>query len=181
MNLDKREKTKEKRQKYFAFQKHLFFLSNCSLFFVLYSLFYVNLLNYIVLFFCKVFSEKSPIHRQPYFFYLCVFRALLQLNLSHYCPSIEDKLKTFSDKNTHQLFLEPEGWDTNEYYLQGFSSSLPLDIQFNALRKIPGLENVTIYRPAYAVEYDYFPPTQLNHTLELKIIVTGKQIGRAHV
>lgn len=87
-----------------------------------------------------------------------------------YCPSIEDKLKTFSDKNTHQLFLEPEGWDTNEYYLQGFSSSLPLDIQFNALRKIPGLENVTIYRPAYAVEYDYFPPTQLNHTLELKNI-----------
>ena len=87
-----------------------------------------------------------------------------------YCPSIEDKLKTFSDKNTHQLFLEPEGWDTNEYYLQGFSSSLPLDIQFNALRKIPGLENVTIYRPAYAVEYDYFPPTQLHHTLELKNI-----------
>lgn len=87
-----------------------------------------------------------------------------------YCPSIEDKLKTFSDKNTHQLFLEPEGWDTNEYYLQGFSSSLPLDIQFNALRKIPGLENVTIYRPAYAVEYDYFPPTQLKHTLELKNI-----------
>ncbi len=87
-----------------------------------------------------------------------------------YCPSIEDKLKTFSDKNTHQLFLEPEGWDTNEYYLQGFSSSLPLDIQFNALRKIPGLKNVTIYRPAYAVEYDYFPPTQLYHTLELKNI-----------
>jgi len=87
-----------------------------------------------------------------------------------YCPSIEDKLKTFSDKTSHQLFLEPEGWNTNEYYLQGFSSSLPLDIQYEALRAIPGFENVVIYRPAYAVEYDYFPPTQLNHTLELKTI-----------
>jgi tRNA uridine 5-carboxymethylaminomethyl modification enzyme len=87
-----------------------------------------------------------------------------------YCPSIEDKLRTFSDKNSHQLFLEPEGWNTNEYYLQGFSSSLPLDTQYAALRAIPGFENVIIFRPAYAVEYDYFPPTQLNHTLETKII-----------
>ncbi len=87
-----------------------------------------------------------------------------------YCPSIEDKLKTFSDKISHQLFLEPEGWNTNEYYLQGFSSSLPLDIQYEALRAIPGFESVVIYRPAYAVEYDYFPPTQLYHTLELKNI-----------
>ncbi len=87
-----------------------------------------------------------------------------------YCPSIEDKLKTFSDKTSHQLFLEPEGWNTNEYYLQGFSSSLPLDIQYEALRAIPGFENVVIFRPAYAVEYDYFPPTQLYHTLELKNI-----------
>ncbi|MGE4415136.1 MAG: tRNA uridine-5-carboxymethylaminomethyl(34) synthesis enzyme MnmG, partial [Bacteroidales bacterium] len=87
-----------------------------------------------------------------------------------YCPSIEDKLRTFSDKTSHQLFLEPEGWNTNEYYLQGFSSSLPLDVQYNALRAIPGFENIVIYRPAYAVEYDFFPPTQLYHTLETKLI-----------
>lgn len=87
-----------------------------------------------------------------------------------YCPSIEDKLRTFEGKTTHQLFLEPEGWNTHEYYLQGFSSSLPLSTQLNALREIPGLENVEIYRPAYAVEYDYFPPTQLKHSLESKII-----------
>ncbi len=87
-----------------------------------------------------------------------------------YCPSIEDKLRTFSDKDQHLLFLEPEGWNTNEYYLQGFSSSLPLNIQIEALRNIEGLENVNIYRPAYAVEYDYFLPTQLYHTLESKLI-----------
>ena len=87
-----------------------------------------------------------------------------------YCPSIEDKLKTFEGKDSHQLFLEPEGWSTHEYYLQGFSSSLPFDVQMRALRNIKGLENVEIYRPAYAVEYDYFPPTQLKHTLECKNI-----------
>ena len=87
-----------------------------------------------------------------------------------YCPSIEDKLKTFAGKDSHQLFLEPEGWSTHEYYLQGFSSSLPFDVQMRALRNIKGLENVEIYRPAYAVEYDYFPPTQLKHTLECKAI-----------
>ena len=85
-----------------------------------------------------------------------------------YCPSIEDKLKTFEGKDTHQLFLEPEGWNTHEYYLQGFSSSLPFKVQMEALRNIKGMENVEIYRPAYAVEYDYFPPTQLKHTLECK-------------
>ncbi len=87
-----------------------------------------------------------------------------------YCPSIEDKLRTFADKNEHQLFLEPEGRGTNEYYLQGFSSSLPLEVQMDALHHIKGLENAKIYRPAYAVEYDYFDPTQLKPTLELKNI-----------
>lgn len=87
-----------------------------------------------------------------------------------YCPSIEDKLRTFADKTEHQLFLEPEGRGTNEYYLQGFSSSLPLDIQMDALHKIKGLENAKVFRPAYAVEYDYFDPTQLKPTLELKNI-----------
>jgi len=87
-----------------------------------------------------------------------------------YCPSIEDKLITFSDKNKHQLFLEPEGATTNEYYLNGFSSSLPLDVQLKALNKIKGLEKAKIYRPAYAIEYDYLDPTQLKHTLETKKI-----------
>ena len=87
-----------------------------------------------------------------------------------YCPSIEDKLRTFADKTEHQLFLEPEGRGTNEYYLQGFSSSLPLDVQMDALHAIKGLENAKVYRPAYAVEYEYFDPTQLKPTLELKNI-----------
>ena len=87
-----------------------------------------------------------------------------------YCPSIEDKLRTFADKEQHQLFLEPEGVTTNEYYLNGFSSSLPYQVQMEALHKIIGLEDVHIYRPGYAIEYDYFPPTQLTHSLETKIV-----------
>jgi len=87
-----------------------------------------------------------------------------------YCPSIEDKVNTFSSKESHQLFLEPEGVFTYEMYLNGFSSSLPWDVQFKALRLIPGFENVNILRPGYAIEYDYFPPTQLKHTLESKLI-----------
>lgn len=85
-----------------------------------------------------------------------------------YCPSIETKIVTFADKDSHQLFLEPEGETTNEYYVNGFSSSLPLEVQFNALKKVPALENVQIYRPGYAIEYDFFDPTQLKHTLETK-------------
>ncbi|MFI3331970.1 MAG: tRNA uridine-5-carboxymethylaminomethyl(34) synthesis enzyme MnmG [Rikenellaceae bacterium] len=85
-----------------------------------------------------------------------------------YCPSIEDKLRTFADKEQHQLFLEPEGRNTNEYYLNGFSSSLPWEVQWDALHKIEGFENLHIYRPGYAIEYDYFPPTQLNHSLATK-------------
>ncbi|MBO7607997.1 MAG: tRNA uridine-5-carboxymethylaminomethyl(34) synthesis enzyme MnmG [Paludibacteraceae bacterium] len=87
-----------------------------------------------------------------------------------YCPSIETKIVTFADKTQHQLFLEPEGETTQEYYLNGFSSSLPLDIQLNALKTIRGLENAVVYRPGYAIEYDFFDPTQLHHNLESKVI-----------
>ena len=87
-----------------------------------------------------------------------------------YCPSIEDKIERFSDKTRHQLFVEPEGWTTAEYYLNGFSSSLPEDIQYKALIEIPGFENARIFRPGYAIEYDYFPPLQLKDTLETKLI-----------
>ena len=87
-----------------------------------------------------------------------------------YCPNIEDKLRTFADKDQHQLFLEPEGESTNEYYLNGFSSSLPWDIQWEALHKIRGFEDLHIFRPGYAIEYDYFPPTQLHHSLETKLV-----------
>jgi tRNA uridine 5-carboxymethylaminomethyl modification enzyme len=85
-----------------------------------------------------------------------------------YCPSVEDKVVTFAEKDSHQLFLEPEGWDTNEYYINGFASSLTLETQLNALQQVKGLENVVIYRPGYAIEYDFFQPTQLKHTLETK-------------
>ena len=87
-----------------------------------------------------------------------------------YCPSIETKLHTFPDKDEHMLFLEPEGETTNEMYLNGFSSSLPMDIQLNALRKIPAFKNLEIYRPGYAIEYDFFDPTQLTHSLESKVV-----------
>lgn len=87
-----------------------------------------------------------------------------------YCPSIEDKIHRFADKDRHQLFVEPEGWDTCEIYVNGFSTSLPEDVQFKALRSVVGFENVKFFRPGYAIEYDYFPPTQLTHTLETKLV-----------
>ena len=87
-----------------------------------------------------------------------------------YCPSIEDKINRFADKDRHQLFVEPEGWHTCEMYVNGFSTSLPEEIQFQALKKVPGFENVKFFRPGYAIEYDYFPPTQLTHTLETKLV-----------
>ena len=99
-----------------------------------------------------------------------LFNGTIQGIGPRYCPSIEDKLRTFAEKEQHQLFLEPEGWDTNEYYINGFSSSLPQEIQLAALRKIRGLEQVHVYRPGYAIEYDYFPPTQLKHSLETKLV-----------
>ncbi|KAB8152110.1 tRNA uridine-5-carboxymethylaminomethyl(34) synthesis enzyme MnmG [Kordia sp. TARA_039_SRF] len=87
-----------------------------------------------------------------------------------YCPSIEDKINRFADKDRHQLFVEPEGWNTVEVYVNGFSTSLPEDVQFKALKSVAGFENVKFFRPGYAIEYDYFPPTQLKHTLETKIV-----------
>jgi tRNA uridine 5-carboxymethylaminomethyl modification enzyme len=87
-----------------------------------------------------------------------------------YCPSIEDKINRFADKDKHQLFVEPEGWNTVEFYVNGFSTSLPEDVQFKALRSVVGFENVKFFRPGYAIEYDYFPPTQLKHTLETKLV-----------
>lgn len=99
-----------------------------------------------------------------------LFNGQIQSIGPRYCPSIETKIVTFADKNQHQLFLEPEGETTQEYYLNGFSSSLPLDIQINALKKISAFRDLAIYRPGYAIEYDYFDPTELKHTLESKII-----------
>ncbi len=99
-----------------------------------------------------------------------MFDGTIQSTGPRYCPSIESKLVTFADKQKHQLFLEPEGESTVEYYLNGFSSSLPWQVQYKAMQKIPGLENAKIFRPGYAIEYDYFDPTQLYHTLETKMI-----------
>ena len=87
-----------------------------------------------------------------------------------YCPSIEDKINRFAERNRHQIFVEPEGWDTIEVYVNGFSTSLPFEIQYEALKKIKGFENAVMFRPGYAIEYDFFPPTQLNTTLETKRI-----------
>ena len=103
--------------------------------------------------------EKSP-----------MFTGRIQGLGPRYCPSIEDKINRFSERDRHQLFVEPEGWDTVEIYLNGFSSSLPEDVQYDALRRIPGFENVKMFRPGYAIEYDYFPPLQLRHTLETKLV-----------
>ncbi|MDN3723083.1 tRNA uridine-5-carboxymethylaminomethyl(34) synthesis enzyme MnmG [Aequorivita sp. SDUM287046] len=99
-----------------------------------------------------------------------MFNGAIQSLGPRYCPSIEDKINRFADKDRHQLFVEPEGWDTVEYYINGFSTSLPEDIQFKALRQVAGFENVKFFRPGYAIEYDYFPPTQLKHTLETKLV-----------
>jgi tRNA uridine 5-carboxymethylaminomethyl modification enzyme len=99
-----------------------------------------------------------------------MFNGRIQSTGPRYCPSIEDKINRFADKDRHQLFVEPEGWNTCEVYVNGFSTSLPEDVQFNALRSVVGFEKVKLFRPGYAIEYDYFPPTQLKHTLETKLI-----------
>ena len=99
-----------------------------------------------------------------------MFTGRIQGRGPRYCPSIEDKIERFAGKDRHQLFVEPEGWKSNSYYINGFSSSLPLDVQLNALHSIKGFENARIFKPGYAIEYDYFPPTQLSYTLETKKI-----------
>lgn len=99
-----------------------------------------------------------------------MFNGTIQSLGPRYCPSIEDKINRFAERNRHQLFVEPEGWKTVEIYVNGFSSSLPEDVQIKAMKHIPGFENVKVFRPGYAIEYDYFPPTQLKHTLETKLI-----------
>ena len=99
-----------------------------------------------------------------------MFNGRIKSTGPRYCPSIEDKINRFADKDRHQLFVEPEGWDTIEYYVNGFSTSLPEEVQFKALRQVAGFENVKFFRPGYAIEYDYFPPTQLRHTLETKLV-----------
>ncbi len=99
-----------------------------------------------------------------------MFNGAIQSTGPRYCPSIEDKINRFAERERHQIFAEPEGWKTIEYYVNGFSTSLPDDVQAKALRSVPGFEKVKIFRPGYAIEYDYFPPTQLKHTLETKLI-----------
>ncbi|MGB1449235.1 MAG: tRNA uridine-5-carboxymethylaminomethyl(34) synthesis enzyme MnmG [Flavobacteriaceae bacterium] len=107
---------------------------------------------------------RSGFDRSP------MFNGAIKSTGPRYCPSIEDKINRFADKNRHQIFVEPEGWNTIEYYINGFSTSLPQDVQFDALQKVKGFENVKFFRPGYAIEYDYFPPTQLTHSLETKLV-----------
>lgn len=107
---------------------------------------------------------RSGFDRSP------MFNGTIQSIGPRYCPSIEDKINRFAERDRHQLFVEPEGWKTIEIYVNGFSSSLPEDVQIKAMKHIPGFENVKVFRPGYAIEYDYFPPTQLKHTLETKLI-----------
>ena len=107
---------------------------------------------------------RSGFDRSP------MFNGKIQSTGPRYCPSIEDKINRFADKSRHQIFVEPEGWDTVEVYVNGFSTSLPEDIQYRALRSVSGFENVKFFRPGYAIEYDYFPPTQLKNSLETKLV-----------
>ena len=121
---------------------------------------------------CYIAHTSKKVHDilRKGFKYSPMFNGRIQGVGPRYCPSIEDKIDRFAGKDSHQLFVEPEGWTTHEYYLNGFSSSLPDDVQFEALRAIEGFENARIFRPGYAIEYDFFPPTQLHHSLETRKI-----------
>jgi tRNA uridine 5-carboxymethylaminomethyl modification enzyme len=121
---------------------------------------------------CYIVHTSSEVHKilEKGIEFSPLFQGRIKGIGPRYCPSIEDKIVTFKDKDRHQLFLEPEGWNTNEYYINGYSSSLPLEYQLEAMKKIRGMENVVIHRPGYAIEYDFFQPTQLNSTLETKRI-----------
>ena len=121
---------------------------------------------------CWIAHTSLKVHEtlRKGFKYSPMFNGRIQGVGPRYCPSIEDKIERFSGKDSHQLFVEPEGWTTEEYYLNGFSSSLPDYIQYEALRQIEGFENAKIYRPGYAIEYDYFPPEQLHHSLETRLM-----------
>ena len=99
-----------------------------------------------------------------------MFNGSIKSTGPRYCPSIEDKINRFAERDRHQIFVEPEGWHTIEIYVNGFSTSLPEEVQLEAMKTIPGFENVKMFRPGYAIEYDYFPPTQLKHTLETKLV-----------
>lgn len=121
---------------------------------------------------CYIARTSLKVHEilRKGFQYSPMFAGRIQGVGPRYCPSIEDKIERFSDKDSHQLFVEPEGWTTQEYYLNGFSSSLPDYIQYEALQAIEGFEHAKIYRPGYAIEYDYFPPVQLHHSLETRLV-----------
>lgn len=120
---------------------------------------YITYTNSITHEFLREGFDRSP-----------MFNGAIQSTGPRYCPSIEDKINRFAERERHQIFAEPEGWNTIEYYVNGFSTSLPEDVQAKAIRTIPGFENVKIFRPGYAIEYDYFPPTQLSHSLETKLV-----------
>jgi tRNA uridine 5-carboxymethylaminomethyl modification enzyme len=117
---------------------------------------YTNLTTHEVL---RTGFDRSP-----------MFNGSIKSTGPRYCPSIEDKINRFAERTRHQIFVEPEGWETVEVYVNGFSTSLPEEVQMEALKTIPGFENVKMFRPGYAIEYDYFPPTQLKHTLETKLV-----------
>ena len=121
---------------------------------------------------CYIARTSTKVHDilRKGFQYSPMFTGRIQGVGPRYCPSIEDKIERFADKDSHQLFVEPEGWTTQEYYLNGFSSSLPQEIQYEALQAIEGFENAKIFRPGYAIEYDYFPPEQLHHSLETRLV-----------
>lgn len=121
---------------------------------------------------CYIARTSTKVHDilRKGFQYSPMFTGRIQGVGPRYCPSIEDKIERFADKDSHQLFVEPEGWTTQEYYLNGFSSSLPQEIQYEALQAIEGFENAKIFRPGYAIEYDYFPPEQLHHSLETRSV-----------